>query len=176
MALGDHLRSNQNVVFTIAECIENLFAGAHVLGGVAVHANHLRIRNPFGDFFFQHLDGAAHKLVGFGAAGATRCVHRVKGGAVVAHERAVLLVVHQRNVAMLAVKRFAAFGTHAHLRKTAAIHEDDRLVTAFNAIGQSLAQCGRQQDSLLLAHLAHVYDLHFGEWRLRGAFLERDGL
>ena len=176
VALGDHLRSNQDIVFAVAERVENLFAGAHVLGCVAVHANYLRIRNPFGDFFFEHLDGAAHKLVGFGAAGATRCVHRVKGGAVVAHERAVLLMVNERNVAMLAVKRFAAFGAYAHLRKTAAVHEDNCLVALLDAIGQSFAQCGRQEYALLLAHLAHVYDLHLWERRLGGAFLECDDL
>ena len=108
--------------------------------GVAVHANHLRVWYPLGDFFFEHLDGATHEFVGFGAAGATRCAHRVKGGAVVAHERTVLLMVDERNVAMFAVKRLATFGTYAHLRKTATVHQDNGLVAALDAVGECFAQ------------------------------------
>ena len=89
-----------------------------------------------------------------------------------AHQRTVLLMVNERNVAMFAVKRLAAFGTYAHFRKTTAVHQYNRLVAFFEAVGERFAERGRHENAFLLAVLSHVDNLHVREFRLRGALLE----
>ena len=75
-------------------------------------------------------------------------------------------------MAMFAVKRLATFATHAHLGIAPAVHKHYGLVTVGKALDKRVAQVGRHQDSLLLADLAHVDDLHIRKCRRSCALLQ----
>ena len=94
MALRHHLRSEQYVVFTIAEGIENLFHRADILRSVAVHADNFRIGHPFRNFFFKLLDSATDKIICPRTAGMARRIDRIKHSAIVAQQRLVLFMVN----------------------------------------------------------------------------------
>ena len=168
--LRDHLRTEEDVVFTVAEGVENLLYRAHVLRGIAVHAHGFCARYPLGDFFLQLFDGAAHEFVRSRTARRAGRINRVKRSAIMAQQRAVLLVVNERHVAVPAIQGLAAFGTNANLGIAAAVHQHNRLFPRFHALHKCVAEVRRKQYSLLLAHGAHVYDFHFGE-RDRGRTL-----
>ena len=77
VALRHHLRTQQYIVFPVAERVQDLFDSPHILRGIAVHAHHLSTRNPFANFFLKLFDGAPHILVCGRPAGRTWRVYRV---------------------------------------------------------------------------------------------------
>ena len=73
---------------------------------------------------------------------------------------------------MLAVKRLAALAAHTYLGIATTIHEHYSLFPGSGTGDQGIAQVGRHQYSLLLAHLPHIYRLHIWKACRRRALLQ----
>ena len=77
----------------------------------------------------------------------------------------ILFMIHQRNMAMFAIKRLAAFRTNSYLGVPAAVHENNRLISTCNTFRKSIAQSWRHEDVFLLAHLPHIDNCHLRKRR-----------
>ena len=94
MALRNHLRTKQNIIFTLPERCQYFFDSAHVLRRIAIHANHLCIRHPFMDFFFELFNRATNKFISFRTTCRARRINMIQCCTVMTHQRIVLLMIN----------------------------------------------------------------------------------
>ena len=127
MPLRDHLRAHQNVDFPRSEIAQHLLVRALGAHGVAVQARNFRAGKFLAQFFFELFRARAEKINVLGRALRAGLRHAPRKSAVVAFEAVALLVIGQRNAAVLALNARAARPANHEPGISAAIDEDQRL-------------------------------------------------
>ena len=158
VSLGDHLRAHQDVDIALVHGRELRFEAALELGGVGIDARHARPGQRLRELLLQALGPAPQRRDVRIAAGRTGPRHARRHAAMVAAQRAVLLVEDLVRAAMRAVALPVALVAMQHRRVAAAVQEHQALLAAVEPLAQRVQQRHRQRggDALLALEPVHV--------------------
>ncbi len=160
MALGQHLRADQDVGFAGVDRRQQCLPLLRRARRIAVDAQHAGLRKAFGEHGFQALcaapEGQQIDVAAVGTGARNECFE----AAVVAAQALVGQMQHEVGGAALAARDPAAGRTGQHRGITAPVEEHQALLAAF----QSLLQSGEQGrgESFLKFLAPRVDDAHHG--------------
>ena len=141
----DHLRTDQDVRFAPPESLEDTFITGTAARGVEVHARRAGFgeKGAHGGFYLLR---AITQVAQFGAtAVGTLLGQRIGRSAVVANKASLLLMVGERYVAMLAMRRPATGVAFQHGTIAAAVLKEDDLFVMSQRFANLFGQARRER-------------------------------
>src|ERR1700733_6815803 len=165
VALGDHLRADEDIDLTFRECAEHLLEFALGAEGVAVEAADAGGWELLAEVFVDALGAVADEVHVPGLAFPTLLGRADRIAAIVAFKALAAFVVGEGGVAILALNHRAAAAAEHRPGIAAAIDEDHCLCFFLEAQRDRNAQgLGNRRDSVLAQKiLAQVDDADLGE-------------
>src|SRR5882762_5124032 len=127
MPLRNHLRADENIDFPGSKVGEHLLVRALGANRIAVQARHLGSGKFLAQFFLELLRAGAKKIDVLGGALRAGLRHAARKSAVVALQPVALLVIRERDAAILTLNSRAARAADDEPRIPAAIDEDQGL-------------------------------------------------
>ena len=163
VALGDHLRADQDVDVAAVHRVERFLCAALPARGIGVDAQDARLREQRLQAFLDALRAAAERLQIDIAAGRAGVRDAQFQAAVMAAQAPLRPVQHHERRAARAVADPPARLAAQHGRVAAPVQEQQRLLAALHAHAQRLHQGGRQAFLRLVAlHVDQFYAWQHG--------------
>ena len=160
VALGHHLRSEQNIVFLPAEFRQDLLMRELRIRRIAVHADDTGRRDQLMQFLLKLLGPRAEIFDVAAAAFRADIRHRLRHVAVMAGQLAVLMV-DQRQAAEAALDDLAAGTAHDKGREAAPVqHDDDLLMLCHRGLDELPERAGHDMTVAHAQFLTHIHALH----------------
>ena len=138
MAFGDHLRSQEDVVFMTAEGFDDAVAAVLAAGRILVEADDARRRQEFVKLLFHFFCAAAKEFYVFAATRRANRRHGLFGITVMAAQVVSLAMVDHGHVARITFDDIAALAAHDECREAAAVQEDDGLLPGCQCLFQEV--------------------------------------
>ena len=163
--LGHHLGAHEYVGLMLRKFGDYAFVAILVASGVEVHARYFFVGEHFVDFVLHTFGAIAHYLDG-GLATCRANVGQSDGiSAVVARESANVLVIGERNVAILAFRHPSALFALHHRRIAATILKENYLPPVVEGVAALAHEFGGEHavHFLLAASLFGVDNFHHGQ-------------
>src|SRR6202035_139800 len=140
MPLCNHLRADENIDFSGSKIGKHLLIGPFGADRVAVQAPDLGAGEFLAQFFFELLGSCPKKINVFGGALGAVFWHAPRKPAVMALQTVALLVIGQRDGAILALNSRAARAADNEPRVSAAIDQNQRLRAFIETRGDCFAE------------------------------------
>ena len=159
--LGNHLRTQQDIVLVPGKLRQHRFVGVFLAGGVLIHPQNAGVGQKLGQFFLDALSAKTAVVDLAAALGAEyrQRMHRV--AAVVAHQRLLRLVVNQRHAAIGAFQHMATIGTHADGAIAATVQKQDALLAVIQVFLQFARQAAADFPRVACGELSpHIKKIH----------------
>jgi hypothetical protein len=176
VALGDHLRADEQVEFALAQRVQSALEIFVSADRVAIEAGDARLRKHPVQQLFQLLRASTEKINILAAAVDAGFGHGRGIATIVANHFVLALVMSERDGAVLAFERLAAGAAQHHRRISPAIEQNHDLLFAVEALFDLRGEFAR--DDLLVAgfleFLPHVDDLDLGQRTLLHAVGQLD--
>ena len=134
VALGDHLRTDQQIEFAFIERIQRAFEVFTAAHRVAIQTSDARLRKHPVQQLFELFRTCAQEIDILAAAMDARLGHRGGESAVVAFHAVRALVMRHRNRAVLALQRLAAGAAQRHRRISPPVEQHHDLLFAFEPL------------------------------------------
>ena len=172
-SLSNHLRTNHNFVFLVAECCKLFLIGISRASCVRIHAEHPCFREQQLQLFFHLLCPKAHSSELFPTAMRTSFRHRLHVSAVVTHQLVADFVIRHRYTAIGTINRLITGATANHGMIAPPIQQQQYLFPLRKRFLHRIQQCIAKWCPIAqLTFSIHVYNCNFWKWHVAIPFLQ----